>query len=187
MIEVDIDKIKSIINNYENIIKKIEQNNTDIIRNFDLLTRTWKDTRINNMTTSFNLEKQRIIRLENNIKDELSIYKLIEIGYEKLGTKIKCNLDSKDLINNKLDNIISTLSDIIYAFNNLGDISFYPRANLIYSSRNEIENILELFKAIKENINDKFTTIIEIEKNISEKLNSIRIEKFILNNYESEI
>lgn len=186
MIEVNIPTLKESILEYKEILKKIEENNADIIYNFEQLSKYWQDERINKLKTNFNIEKQKIINLESNIKTQLSIYNELETNYIKLGNKIKCNLNSKSTVLLKVDNIISIINKIITQYNNLGDISFYPRSYIIYNQKKDIYNILQDYKTIRKNITDTYNTIEEIEKNVSEKLNAITIEKINLNNYESE-
>lgn len=186
MIEVNISNLEEIISNYNEIIKKIEENNSNIIQNFNDLSKNWKDEKNQRLTSNFNLEKHRIIKLEDNVKEQLSVYKYIEAGYKELGNKIKCNLNSRDLINSKLDDIINTLNVILSQYNSLGDISFYPKANIIYNQKKEIRTVLTSFNNIKENINSKFDKVEEIEKTVAEYVSKFNIETFILNNYEGE-
>mgnify|MGYP002855346674 CR=1 FL=1 len=186
MIDVNVEELNTLVETYEEIIKKIEENNNEIIQNFNDLTNHWKDERMIQLSSNFNLEKQRITHLENNVKEEQEIYKTLANEYKKLGNKIKCNTEGQNLINTKLDSIINLINSILYQYNSLGDISFYPRAYIIYNQRKEVQNILKSFKSIKEKINQKFNTIKEIEKTISERLNNLTVEKLIINNYESE-
>ncbi len=186
MVEVDLKKIRSVISNYSDILKQLEDNNTVIIHKFDELSRFWNDHNRVNLSSSFNMERQRILRLEGNVKAQQAIYKYLEKEYEKIGRKVKCNLDSRDLLNSKLDSIIKKIENIIDRYDNLGDISFYSRAYLIYEQKKEMKVALNSFKTIKKDLNKKFKQISNIEKQVSDLLNAIKVETFVANNYESE-
>ena len=70
-------------------------------------------------------------------------------------------------------------------YNELGDISFYPRSYVIENQKNDIKNILDSFNNIKEKVNNTFISIQNIESTVSERLEGIEVQMFLLNNYES--
>ena len=45
MVEVDLLKLSSVVENYRDILKKIDNNNTDIIFNFNQIAKNWHDYR----------------------------------------------------------------------------------------------------------------------------------------------
>lgn len=184
MIEVNLKEIRKIVLNYNDVLKKIEDNNTAIIHNFTDLNNHWHDQRMINMNTSFNTEKQRILKLENNVKKQIKVYKTIEKGYEKIGRKVKCNLEAQELLNRKIDTVISELEDIVSDYDSLGSISFYPRAYMIYNQKRELEIALSSFKGIKKKMNNKFKQIKEIERSVNTALSELKVEVIIPNNYE---
>ena len=186
LIEIDVDKIKELAQNYEWIIKSIEDNNDKIIDNFNEINTIWKDENQRRFIESFNTERARIMRLENNVKQQLEIYRILEKNYKVLGRKIKCNLANKRIIEERIIHIISQLNTIIYRYNTIGDTSFYPGAFKIYNQRTQIINCRNSLENIKNSISERFQIIENIEKTISEKLKWIEIEKIVLNNYENE-
>lgn len=186
MIEVDLKKVRKVITKYNEIIKTLEENNTAIIYNFNELNQHWQDGRITKLKGNVNLEEQRILNLEKNIKSQLSVYREIEKGYEKIGKQVHCNLNGQEILNLKLDSIISQISNIIERYNSLGDISFYPRAYLIYRNKEKMRRVLKEFKTIKKSLNEKFNEIREVEKNVHDKLAAIKIQIIRVNNYERE-
>ena len=115
--EINVSKLDNVLNDYDMIIKKVAQNNSDIYGNFTELSKNWKDQRITNMMTKYNSEKSSYSQLEKNIKNQYYVYKFLQTKYSKLGNKIKCNLNNKDLIKeypNKLFEINPELDDEIY-------------------------------------------------------------------------
>ncbi|MBR2678536.1 MAG: hypothetical protein IKE63_03880 [Bacilli bacterium] len=186
MVEIDLKKIRSIISNYNDILDQLKDNNTDVIHQFNELTKVWNDQKRLRLTSNFNLEQRRILRLENNVIQQINIYKYLEKEYEKIGRKVKCNLDARDLLNEKLDRIINKLNSIINNYENIGNISFYSRAYLIYNQKRDMKSILKSFENIKKDLNNKFEQIEDVEKQVSEALSSVKVETFVANNYESE-
>lgn len=186
MIEVDLRQLREAISKYCDILKTLEDNNTAIIYNFNEMNKHWQDERINKLSANINLENQRILRLEKNMKKQLVAYRTVAKGYEKIGRQIKCNLAGKDILNAKLDNIIHKINNIIIRYDSLGDISFYPRAYLIRNQKKELKVALKEFKQIKKDLNDKFNQIKDLENVIQKQLATIKIENIVVNNYERE-
>ena len=185
MIDTDVSLFKELIQGYSSTLKKIEEYNNDIISNFNELSKYWHDSKSLKLNSSVKLEIQRMVNLESNIKDQLEIYKYLENEYKKIGNKIKCNLEAKDMIDNKLVSIISAINNILNQYNELGDISFYPKSYVIENQKNDIKNILDSFNNIKEKVNNTFISIQNIESTVSERLEGIEVQMFLLNNYES--
>jgi len=186
VIEVNLKQLREAINSYNNVIKTLEDNNTAIINNFNELGKHWQDERINKLSASFNLESQRALKLEKNVKSQLAVYREVAKGYEAIGRQVKCNLSGQDIINAKIDNIINKINNIIARYDSLGDISFYPRAYLIRSNKRKMKLILKEFKTIKSELNKKFNDIREIENSVQKKIAAIKVEYITVNNYERE-
>lgn len=186
MIEIDLKKLKSNISSYSELIESAEKNNTEIIHNFTELDNYWQDFRKNKLNASVNSEERDFLNLEKNLKQQLEIYKEIEQEYSKIGKNIKCNLNGQNTIDLRLNAIINKINNIITAYNNLGDISFYHRAYLIYNQKEKMQELLESFKQIRKNINNTFDEIKKIEAFVEKESKSIKIQNMLVNNYESE-
>ena len=186
MINVNVSKLKNVVNEYNNILKKEDNNNANIIQAFTSLSKNWKDERSSNMLSNFNTEKNRIIRLMDDMNKQLNIYSYLEGSFNIFGNKIMCDIDNVSYVYSKLDIIIDQLSYIKALYNNLGDISFYPGAYIIYNQRDEVSNLLTSFKSLKSTIQKEFKYISEIEKNVSDMVDKNQVEVFVCNNYESE-
>ena len=119
MIEVNVKQLRDAISNYNDIIKAMEENNTAIISNFNELGKHWQDNRILRLNSSINSENLRILNLEKNMRSQLSAYRTVVKGYEAIGKQVKCNLAGQDILNAKLDNIITKINNIIIKYNSL--------------------------------------------------------------------
>ncbi len=186
MININVSKLNDVISDYSVLVDRIKKNNDNIIGNFYLMKKNWNDNRINAMSSNFNKEKVKYVGLQEDIVSQLYIYRFISSKYGELGNKVKCNLDGKGLIYYKLDNIISQLNTVMWQFNNLGDISFYPNSAIIFEYRDDLKNIIDSFSNIRDRIKSKFDYVSSIESTVSEKLRDLKIENIVLNKYESE-
>ena len=187
MIEVDISKLTDVIAVYENYIKQMDDNNFQLISEYNAIRKYWHDQKCINMYSSFDLEKNRIIRNADNLKYQLKLYKYIRSEYSKLGNKISCNLRKKDDVLDKVNIIIRCLNSIINKYDNLGDISFFSGAYMIRAERGSLVKLLNSFENIRDGLTEKYYEISEIENQILEMNSSIKLENFSLNNYESEV
>lgn len=186
MINVNVEKLKSAQTEYSNALKREKLNNNSIFQGFNNLTKYWHDTHIDKMSSNYNSEKQRIIRLAEDIGKQIEIYKYLVDSYSVLGNNIMCDKDNASYIISKIDIVIDQLDYVKYQYDNLGDISFYPRAYLIYNERDEVSSLKNSFVSIKNNIQNKFKYIDDVEKNVSSLVDQSTVEQFIANNYECE-
>lgn len=187
MIEVNIEKLNDLLVSYDNFIKQLDDNNFELISEFNIIKKYWHDQRCINMYSSFELEKNRIIKNVDNIKKQEDLYRYIMTEYKSLGNKIRCDLDKKDTVIEKINLVIENLNTIIGQYNNIGDIGFYRGAHKIRSQKKKLQNVLDSFNNMKDELIEKYHEISEIESNIQEKLTDLKIECFSYNNYESEI
>ncbi len=184
MIEVRVKELETIVNKYNCILDQINENNTNLFGCFTDISKYWNDDRKINLYTSYKLEKNRIIKLTDNIKEVKEVYEYLYNAYSTFGEVIKCNLDSKDNIIYKLDKIINQIQNLIYQYDNLGDISSYYNSHKIYTQKSKLLDILDTYKTIKSKITADYDSIKEIETEAQDKLNKISIETFNLNKYE---
>lgn len=184
MIEVRVKELETIVNKYNCILDQINENNTNLFGCFTDISKYWNDDRKINLYTSYKLEKNRIIKLTDNIKEVKEVYEYLYNEYSTFGEVIKCNLDSKDNIIYKLDKIINQIQNLIYQYDNLGDISSYYNSHKIYTQKSKLLDILDTYKTIKSKITADYDSIKEIETEAQDKLNKISIETFNLNKYE---
>ena len=184
MIEIDTIILNDIVKNYQDVLKQIDENNALIFENFNDLEKHWKDERFINFKSSVLSEKKRIINLQDDISKQISIYSMLINEYKKLGRRIKCNLEKKDYLDNKLNGIVNIVSNIVNEYNDLGDTSYYNSSYIIENQKYEFNKILETLKILKNVINNKFDQVKKIESTVEDRLKSLSIENFALNYYE---
>ena len=57
MVNVNVDKLKSVEAEYSNALKREKENNNNIFQGFNNLTKCWHDTHIDKMSSNYNSEK----------------------------------------------------------------------------------------------------------------------------------
>ena len=186
MIDVDVSQLNTLVNQYNNILKRVDELYSDIIHNYKELYKVWQDMKSIHLSTSVSSEYSRMLKLKQNIKDQKNVYFLIYQGYKNLGYKIHCDLKKQDFINYKITEILQLLHTIHNQFSNLGDVSFSPKKYHIYQQQKSIKSIIDSMKDLKSKINDKYKRIQEIETQVEERLQGISVEGFVLNHYERE-
>lgn len=177
MLEIDVKKISEYNLLLSNTIDYYITTQDNIEFKYrDILTH-W----INNKAVSFftkvdanNLDNRKLI---NTLQELLKFSKLLVDKYSQIGSYIECDLESNDYINDKLNNYTQDINAIYNSLNNLGNISFYPSADLLRTIRKNILNETEKFKSISDNIKDTYSSIIDIEKGLENRLNNITVSK----------
>lgn len=186
MLEVDVKKIKEYNLLLSNLIQSYITNQQNLEFHYKDLLSHW----INNKATTFfskvdsnNIDNKKLI---NNLEDVLKTSQLLVQNYEANGVYIECDLESKDYIVNKLDTYIQKLTTLYVNLNNLGDVSFYPKRKVLYNEKKNILNECHVFKDIKDKTKRTYSTIINIEKEIGNRLGNISISKTSIDNTPSK-
>lgn len=187
MIEIDISKLDELISLYENYIKQMDKNNLDLITEFNAIRKYWHDQKCINMYNSFELEQKRILKNADNIKSQKKIYEYIRQQYSNLGDKVRVSLDRRDVVIDKINNVINILNEMVNGYDNLGDISFYPAAYVIRNQKKVLLQMVNTFTEIKERLNTTYNKINQVENSIYEMTNNVKVECFSLNKYENEV
>lgn len=178
MINVNASQIKKIADEFDITFKDEEKNSSKTIHEIESLKNNWNDEHIIPYFDSFQTEKGRIIRLNDGICKQKSLYRYVYNRYIRLGNNIKCNLDGIDYVNYWLDVIIDQLEFVISQYRDLGDISWFPKSYLIYNEWDKLYYIRESFINIKNSINYNFNYVRETENGIHNLNSKIKIEKF---------
>lgn len=186
MVNVDVSKVRSVEKIYSDVLTEMDENNLTLLDEFNQLYDNWNDNRAEKMKSSFTLEKNRIIRLLDDIRNQYKIYQYIDKSYSIYGNKISCNLDNYTYIMDKIDIVIEQLKFVRDQYRDLGDISFYAKAYLIYDEMEVLDDLISHFINLKSEIKEKFKYVEDVEKNITDLVDNNNIEVFVANNYESE-
>ena len=186
MVNVDVPKLREIKIEFDKVIENTEKNDNNVVHYFNELSELWQDNNSVRLYDSFNAEKNKYSLLLNDMKKYSNIYSTLIDGYGFFGNKIKCDESNSSYVLYKIDVIIEQLKYLNVLYDNIGDISFYHNSGLIYDEKEQINSMLDFFTNLRNNIDSDIKSIINIEKNVSDLLENVSIEKFIVNNYECE-
>lgn len=177
MLEIDVKKISEYNLLLSNTIDYYITNQDNMEFKYKDILAHW----INNKAVSFfvkvdanNLESRKLI---NSLQELLKVFELLTDKYNQVGSYIECDLQSNDYIKDKLNNYIQRLNVAYNSMNNLGDISFYSKSDSLRTIRKNILNETETMKNISDSIKGTYSSIIEIEKELGNRLNNITVPK----------
>ena len=123
------------------------------------------------------------MHVDETIKEMKKVHDIYIYLYEKyieMGNEIKCELTSKDSIIIALSDYINKFDVIIKKYNAL-DLEFCPESIIIDQQKSNLLHTKNLLVETKNNINDAFQNIDNIEKYVKDKINEINIS--IINEY----
>ena len=123
------------------------------------------------------------MHVDETIKEMKKVHDVYIYLYEKyieMGNEIKCELTSKDSIIIALSDYINKFDVIIKKYNAL-DLGFCPESIIIDQQKSNLLHTKNLLVETKNNINDAFQNIDNIEKYVKDKINEINIA--IINEY----
>ena len=117
------------------------------------------------------------MHVDETIKEMKKVHDVYIYLYEKyieMGNEIKCELTSKDSIIIALSDYINKFDVIIKKYNAL-DLGFCPESIIIDQQKSNLLHTKNLLVETKNNINDAFQNIDNIEKYVKDKINEINI------------
>ena len=178
MLEIDLSKIDNYINELDKLIDDYENylNNMYYINN-NIFDNIWKDN--NSIKVQSNILDDNIRRKElvSKIKELRKVYKYMYDNYSKIGFSIKCNLDTRGNVLFKINNIIESLNKIYHKYNDLGDIYYYEKSDMINKQKEELVDVIKKMSTLKSKINKKYDKLIDIENNINILISKIGFVK----------
>ena len=126
-----------------------------------------------------NIEKEKLsVKLA---MDELvalqNIYSYLLEKYQKLGQRIGCQLNSKDMILARFDRCLDQISQVIDEYHQLS-VSFCPQeASYLYKQQTRLYHAKEKLKEIRQRVKATFEAIEIIEQTVKSKISQLEIEK----------
>lgn len=123
------------------------------------------------------------------VDDAISIYRYIYNGYSHLGKKIKCNTAAIDAIVAKIDNIISKINSIIASYKSLSTYFCPYERYYLNIELSKLKKDLSKIISIKAKIKDSYNKIIEIEKEVANKISKldlVQITEFDLSKHTNK-
>lgn len=181
MIEINVKDLNENVTELNNIILSYQESDLNLFNMMKNLTLFWQD---NHAKIFFDqLEKEQISRsqLIKEIQKRKDIYQYIYNEYHHFGNKIKCNLDAKDVVINKIDNCIQKTKEIIELFNQIDITKNYKGREKIIKDREKMVNILTDYENSKIEIKKFFDQIEKIEQEINlkkENLDNVKIDDY---------
>lgn len=168
-LQLRIDSIDKTINEYE----------SNILNLYNQLLSTsiyWKDKRSLKFNEKVTLDKKQANIKLLELKSTEETLKYIISKYENIGQKIKFDLKGKEKINKLLDDYILQLEKILDQYEQI-DLSHFNELRVKLTKQELVlKELKNNMKTIKDNINEKFNKLEEIELQIAQRLKKIKIE-----------
>jgi len=141
----------------------------------------WNDKIAESFYQELEIEKIKNEKEIIKINEKINLYEYIYLNYSKIGNKIKCNLESREYITNKLNEYLKKISKIINMYEFLDTSFCLEEQEKIIKELNQLKNLENKVDEIKKNIIKTFDVMMEIEKEIETKiikLDTIKIKEF---------
>ncbi len=178
--QIKTSEIINEIQNLKNIIDKYENIKNNLFNQLEKCSDFWNDGK---SVLFFDSLKYERVHVDETIKEMKKVHDIYIYLYEKyieMGNEIKCELTSKDSIIIALSDYINKFDVIIKKYNAL-DLEFCPESIIIDQQKSNLLHTKNLLVETKNNINDAFQNIDNIEKYVKDKINEINIS--IINEY----
>lgn len=182
MVEINIRSLNENITELNNIISEYNENCLNLFNIMKNLTTFWHDKNAKNFYDKLQIEEKNTNKIIKEIENKKNIYKYIYEEYNNLGNKIKCNLESKDIIISKIDNCISKLTEILNIFKCIDITSAYKGRAKIIKKQKKIEQLLIDYEDSKTKIKNFFNKIEQLEQSVNSKIENI--ENIKIDNFE---
>lgn len=174
--KVDVNRLKEEVNGLKTIIDNYEEVYLNLYHELDTVSSSWRDTHASLFFDTVKFEKLSIQTTIAEMREIITVYNDIIVRYSKIGNKITFDLSSKSEIISKCNHYIDILNDIIRKYNDINVSSYSTESQYIVSERHTLEQTHKDVVELKEKINSKFQLIEQLEKEISRKINKIKIE-----------
>ncbi len=181
MVDINVKELEGKINELSKIIQDYEFFTNSIYYEFQNISSYWDDNRKRKLYVFIDEEKKKNQQLVANMKEHYQVYKELYISYNQLGRKIKCNLDAKKNVLDKVNNVIEQMENVLSCYDNLGDLSFFPLKNRIYNEREILRNKINIMYSIRETITNYYSKIEEIEAKITQRISKNNITRISIN------
>lgn len=175
-IEINTTNIGNILLDLKKVYEEYEININDLFMSLKGAKIYWNDETSSKFFES--LEKEKLINQKEiiSISNKIEIFTYIYTKYSELGKKIKCNLNKKETIINKLNQCLKQLYDVINSYKYL-DSYFSNEKYILYNEQKNLANYYNILLESKENIIKIYKKIEEIEVQVSNKMSKLEILK----------
>lgn len=172
--QINIDKLKIDITNYNKLIEEYESIYLNYYHEMESNISYWTSPYANSFFSTIEEEKKENINFYQELLSLKEVLNYIITSYQKYGRKVNCNLNQKDSIINKINNY--NIDEIINSYNEL-DLNLYPNIKeKIDKHKTKLSNSKKNKEKYKQKIKQYFNSLEEIEKEIKIKLSKITIK-----------
>ena len=196
MVKINVDEVKKYLDIITNLLSKYREKHEKIEFEYNNMVLNWKNNKAPVFFALINDNQLLNIKLICTLKSEIKVLSRVINKYLEIATKIECNLEQKDYLISKFDNVLNKIDNILTKFNELGDISFCSNKLNILNEKSKLKSDKANIESIKDKIKEKYSYIEQVEKdlnsfsvediNISIK-NELLIPKKVVDNYKFNI
>ena len=196
MVKINVDEVKKYLDIITNLLSKYREKHEKIEFEYNNMVLNWKNNKAPVFFALINDNQLLNIKLICTLESEIKVLSRVINKYLEIATKIECNLEQKDYLISKFDNVLNKIDNILTKFNELGDISFCSNELNILNEKSKLKSDKANIESIKDKIKEKYSYIEQVEKdlnsfsvediNISIK-NELLIPKKVVDNYKFNI
>ena len=183
IININTSMIEEVLKSLNKAIEEYEQIDRNIANTLKNSSFFWNDNTAKRFFEELDSEHQNNNNVINNLKENSDLLTYIINSYGVLGKKIKCNLNCRDTLINKINSILTEINNIIYSYNNLNTYFCPYERSLLYNEKRKLSQTYNLLNNMLSNILDKFNKLEKIEKNIKKRISNLN--NFIVNDFDT--
>lgn len=174
---------KNMIHSLDNILENIEEYNETLEKTnyeYETMLLSWENQVADKLYQSYKHNYQNLKKLTFQATTLFKYLKTEMNKYLEIGNKIECQQDQMESIYYGIDNLLIKLTAINTKFNNLGNITFYPKYIEINSIKDKLNKEKERLEKEKNNIKTKEEKVNTIEEEILKEISTTAICKIDL-------
>lgn len=174
---------KNMIHSLDNILENIEEYNETLEKTnyeYETMLLSWENQVADKLYQSYKHNYQNLKKLTFQATTLFKYLKTEMNKYLEIGNKIECQQDKMESIYYGIDNLLIKLTAINTKFNNLGNITFYPKYIEINSIKDKLNKEKECLEKEKNNIKTKEEKVNTIEEEILKEISTTAICKIDL-------
>ncbi len=168
MIAVNVENLEVLISKLSKLIEEYENNFLSINREYDIIKENFKSQKMQLFYNELEEEKIKTKKVIVTLKEFLKLIQVIYDRYKELGNNINIELDSKDIILDKQEELKDNFARVINISNSLQESLEKPNVlREIEKIKKEENNFLQIKKEIEnfyvniDNIENDIKAIIE--------------------------
>ena len=174
---------KNMIHSLDIILENIEEYNETLEKTnyeYETMLLSWENQVADKLYQSYKHNYQNLKKLTFQATTLFKYLKTEMNKYLEIGNKIECQQDKMESIYYGIDNLLIKLTAINTKFNNLGNITFYPKYIEINSIKDKLNKEKERLEKEKNNIKTKEEKVNTIEEEILKEISTTAICKIDL-------